>query len=293
MASPPDLPTFHHSHFAPALIAAQRDHSVSVCLPTRECASTIGPIVGALCAQVDLGTIDDVVVIDANSADATAEVARAAGAQVHQEADLCADFGPCLGKGDAMWRALTVLSGDVIVYLDADNAAFGAHYVTGLLGPIVCERSIDFVKAFYHRPFHQAGISLPHGGGRVNHLLARPVLSIFYPQLASIRQPLAGEVAAKRTLLEALPFASGYGVEVAMLIDAFNHLGASRIAQVDLDLHLNDHQPLPQLAKMSSIVMATIARRLAAEGRLQPDDPATGTFDAAGPERPPLATLVT
>ena len=149
-------------------------------------------------------------------------------------------------------------------YLDADTAGFSAHYAIGLLGPLVCvgpgDRGvadevseeitggeIAFVKAFYKRPFEHGGVSLPEGGGRVNHLLARPALRLFYPQLAAVSQPLAGEVAARRELLERVPFATGYGVEIGMLIDVWREVGMEGIAQVDLEEHRNRHQPLSAL----------------------------------------------
>ncbi|HYM45059.1 MAG TPA: glucosyl-3-phosphoglycerate synthase [Solirubrobacteraceae bacterium] len=280
--------TFHHSRYSPARIArarAQRGLGVSVCLPARECAGTVGEIVAALVGLREQGAIDEIVVVDAGSADGTAAVAERAGAAVHQEAELMPELGRVLGKGDAMWRALPKLRGEIVCFLDADTAGFQAHYATGLLGPLLCEPlEIEFVKAFYRRPFEQGGVSLAEGGGRVNHLLARPALGLFYPELAAFRQPLAGEVAARRELLERVPFATGYGVEVGMLIDVWREVGLRRMAQVDLDEHRNRHQPLQALGPMARTVLATIARRLEGEGRL------TGV-ELAEPvlERPPLA----
>jgi glucosyl-3-phosphoglycerate synthase len=275
--------TFHHSRYTAQRIAAAREHSVSVCLPARECAATVGPIVGELCALREAGAIDEIAVVDAASADGTAEIARAAGARVLQEAELAPDSGPVLGKGDAMWRALPQLRGELVCFLDADVARFSPHYVCGLLGPLVCEPGVAFVKAFYERPLTHGETRVPGGGGRVNHLLARPALALFYPELAGVRQPLAGEVAAQRALLEAVPFATGYGVEVAMLIDVWRAAGLDAIAQVDLGEHLNRSQPLAALAPMAATVLATIARRVAQEGRLH------GIADEAPPERPPHA----
>jgi glucosyl-3-phosphoglycerate synthase len=321
--------TFHHSLYPPERIAAARGQrtvagrtpgaqagplrgsgagprpSVSVCLPARECAGTVGAIVTALVGLRELGAIDEIVVIDAASADGTAEVARRAGATVHQEAELLAEWGPVLGKGDAMWRSLAVLEGELVCFLDADSEVrvggeaadevgtgrgaadgvgtdreadddlgtgregFPAHFATGLLGPLIFEPGVQFVKAFYRRPFVQGGVSLAEGGGRVNHLMARPALALFYPELAGVRQPLAGEVAARRELLERLPFATGYGVEIAMLIDAWRDLDLEGFAQVDLGVHHNPHQPLQALTPMAYTVLATIARRLEREGRLR------------------------
>ncbi|HWX88214.1 MAG TPA: glucosyl-3-phosphoglycerate synthase, partial [Solirubrobacteraceae bacterium] len=272
--------TFHHSLYPADRIAKEREVSVSVCLPARECGGTVGEIAGALARLREMGAIDELVVVDAASADGTARVAEAAGAKVVQESELMPetvpDLGPVLGKGDAMWRALSVLSGELVMFLDADTEGFSEHFATGLLGPLVCEPEIDFVKAFYRRPFEQDGISLPEGGGRVNHLMARPALSLFYPPLGAVRQPLAGEVAARRELLERIPFATGYGVEVAMLIDVWHEVGLDGIAQVDLELHRNRHQPMAALSEMSETVLAAIVRRLVSEGRLSGEGIAGG-----------------
>lgn len=276
--------TFHHSLYPPQRIAAERTRSVSVCLPARECVATVGEIVGALAGLREAGALDEIVVVDAASEDGTAAVARAAGATVLQEAELRPELGPVLGKGDAMWRALGSLSGELVCFLDADSEAFSAHFATGLLGPLVCEPDVAFVKAFYRRPFEHDGVVLAEGGGRVNHLTARPALALFYPELASVRQPLAGEVAARRELLERVPFVTGYGVEIAMLIDVWREVGGERIAQVDLDVHRNRHQSLAALTPMAFTVLATIARRLEREGRL------TGASVSEAPiERPALA----
>jgi glucosyl-3-phosphoglycerate synthase len=287
--------SYHHSRFPPSRIAAERaerELTVSVCLPARECAATVAEIVGVLLELREEGAIDEIVVVDAGSADGTAMVAERAGAVVWQERELLPSYGPVLGKGDAMWRALSVLDGELVCFLDADSEDFSAHFVTGLIGPLVCEPAVSFVKAHYRRPF----LGDSDGGGRVNHLTARPALALFYPQLAQVRQPLAGEVAARRQLLERLPFATGYGAEIAMLIDAFTEVGLAGIAQVDLDEHRNRHQPLSALTPMALTVLATIAARLEREGRLTEAQAATpgergAAAELAPPERPPLADL--
>ncbi len=286
--------SFHHSLYPASRVAAERQQSVSVCLPARECAETVGEIVGTLVRLREEGAIDEVVVVDADSVDGTAAVAEGAGARVLQESELMTSHGPVLGKGDAMWRALSALEGELVCFLDADTQAFCAHFATGLLGPLVCEQRVSFVKAFYRRPIANGGRaggegegggdSEGEGGGRVNHLTARPALALFYPALAGVRQPLAGEVAARRELLEGIPFATGYGVEIAMLIDAWRALGLDGIAQVDLEEHRNRHQPLSALTPMAQTVLATIARRLEQDGRLH-------DVDGAPVERPPLRTV--
>jgi glucosyl-3-phosphoglycerate synthase len=276
--------SFHHSLYPAARIAAEREATVAVCLPARECAQTVGAIVAGLAQLREAGAIDEILVVDAGSADGTALAAERAGATVLQEAELLPAAGPVLGKGDAMWRSLSALRSELVCFLDADSEGPTGHYATGLIGPLVCEPGVSFVKAFYERPYNAGAISIPAGGGRVNHLLARPALELFYPELACVRQPLAGEVAASRELLCSLPFATGYGIEVAMLIDAWRAVGLEGIAQVDLGVHRNRHQPLAALTPMARTVLATIARRLEQDGRLAGLDP-----DAPPAERPPLA----
>jgi glucosyl-3-phosphoglycerate synthase len=285
--------SFHHSLYPAERIASERDVSVSVCLPARECAGTVGEIVAALATLREAGAIDEVVVLDAGSADGTAQIAQRAGARVLQESALLPAHGPVLGKGDAMWRALSALEGELVCFVDADTEAFSPHFATGLIGPLVCEAGVAFVKGHYRRPLGgeadaagaaDDGLERGVGGGRVNHLMARPALALFYPELSAVRQPLAGEVAARRELLERLPFATGYGVEIAMLIDVWREHGLDAIAQVDLDEHRNPHQPLSALSPMAATVLATIARRLVREGRLE-------DFDGGPLERPPLASV--
>jgi glucosyl-3-phosphoglycerate synthase len=202
-----------------------------------------------------------------------------------------------LGKGDAMWRALSVLEGDLVCFLDADSADFGRHFAVGMLGPLVELTGVSFVKACYRRPFNAGVVSLPDGGGRVSQLTARPALALFYPELAAVQQPLAGEIAARRELLERLPFTTGYGVEIGMLIDVLETVGLDAMAQVDLDLRQNSHQPLPALTPMAFAVLRAIAVRLQRDGRLDGFDP-TGLLGGDGEfqapplvERPPLASL--
>ena len=262
--------TFHHAEFGVERLARERELTVSACLPTREEAATIGGIVDALVELRDRGVIDQVVVIDAASADGTAAIAAEHGAEVFDENTLLPGIGRVLGKGDAMWRALTVLHGDVVCYLDADSEDFGPHFASGVLGPILCEPGVEYVKGFYRRPFKSGGVAAPSGGGRVTELTARPLLNLFYPELAQLRQPLAGEIAARRTLLEGLPFASGYGVEIAQLIDAYRAVGVHALAQVDLDVRQNRHQSLAALGPMAYAVLRAVVERLVREGRFDP-----------------------
>ena len=275
----------------------RKRETVTVVLPTREVADTIGPILERLSTLGNV--IDQVLVIDAASKDDTAAIAAELGAEVHQESELLPEFGPALGKGDALWRSLAVATGDLIVYLDSDTRDFSPHFATGLLGPLLCEEGVQLVKGYYRRPFSVAdGRELPADGGRVTELTARPLLSAFYPDLAGFIQPLAGEMSARRSLLERLPFACGYAVETAMLLRARNELGGTEgMAQVDLDVRRHHHQPLRDLGPMAYAVLRAILERLREEGRLL-DDPAPPLQTADGRlvqvelvERPPYATL--
>jgi len=280
------LRAFHHSDFPPERLVVEREATISVCVPARDEAQTIAPILETLLALRERGAIDQVVVVDGASRDGTAELAARLGAEVHPQAALLPEQGPVLGKGDAMWRALSVLTGDVVCFLDADSGRFGPHFACGVAGPLVCERGVDFVKAFYRRPFRIGEHELPSGGGRVSELAARPLLELFYPELAGFRQPLAGEFAARRELLERLPFATGYAVEIALLIDVHREVGLGAMAEVDLDVRENRHQPLGDLAPMAQAVLGAVAARLEREGRL-----ALAHGPAGVVERPPLRSL--
>jgi glucosyl-3-phosphoglycerate synthase len=292
--------TYHHSAFPARELAALGPRSVSVCLPARNEAPTIGPILDCLVPLREQGVVEQVVVVD-DSTDGTADIARRRGAEVYAQSALMAEFGPVRGKGDAMWRALSVLTGDVVCYLDADSEEFGEHFALGLVGPLLRDPRIQFVKGFYRRPLRTAGSTQPSGGGRVTELLARPLLNRFYPDLAGVLQPLAGEIAARRDLLERLPFACGYSVDVALLLDAWRVAGLDALAQVDLDVRQNQHQPLAELGPMAAAVLAGVVSRLERDGRLEPSvDPGflapapDGTFTERGTpllERPPMAEL--
>ncbi len=283
--------TFAYGAFPPERLAAGRESTVSVCLPARNEARTIGPILEQLVPLRDGGVVDQIVVVD-HSSDGTAEIARELGAEVHDQDELMPELGPVLGKGDAMWRSLPILTGEVICFLDADSEQFGAHFACGVIGPLLCVPEISFVKGFYRRPFRVGATTVPDGGGRVTELTARPLLNLFYPDLAAVRQPLAGEIAARRELLERLPFATGYGVDIGLLIDAYSVAGLDAIAQVDLDVRQNAHQPLRDLGPMAYAVLRAVAVRLEREGRLRGPLPATFTAAGVDAPQPPLAEPV-
>ena len=282
--------SFHHAEFPADRLHAERDETISVCVPAREEAATIAAVVAPLIALLEAGVIDQVVVLDDDSRDGTGAIAAGLGAEVVRPGALLPDFGPVLGKGDAMWRALSVLRGELVCFVDADSEDFGAHFACGLLGPLVCEQDVQFVKGFYRRPFKNGRDDVqPTGGGRVTELTARPLLEAFYPELAAVRQPLAGEIAARRELLERMAFCTGYAVEMGLLLDVWASVGIEAIAQVDLRTRQNRHQPLADLRPMAAAVLAVVTDRLQREGRLLP---AGATPQArALPERPPLAAL--
>jgi glucosyl-3-phosphoglycerate synthase len=276
--------SFEHADFPLELLVERKRRSLSVVLPAREVSDTVGPIVERILSLE--GLVDQVLVVDAASEDGTAEIAGRAGAEVRQQAELLPDLGPVLGKGDAMYRSLAAVRGDLVVFIDADTRDFQPHFVTGLAGPLIAADEVRFVKGAYRRPFVTGGVEVPDGGGRVSQLTARPLLSAFYPDLAALRQPLAGEVAAPREVLERLPFATGYAVETAMLLDVREMVGAGAIAQVDIGERRNFHQPLEALRPMADTVLATVCERLRREGRLVADSPSSAIV-----ERPPFASL--
>jgi len=283
--------SFHHAEFPADRLRAERVQTISVCVPAREEAATIAGVVAPLIALRETGAIDQVVVLDDDSLDGTGAIAARLGAEVVRPAALLPGFGPVLGKGDAMWRALSVLTGELVCFVDADSEDFGAHFATGLLGPLVCVEGVQFVKGFYRRPFKNSDSQVqPTGGGRVTELTARPLLAAFYPELAAIRQPLAGEFAARRELLERMAFCTGYAVEMGLLVDVYtaSWAGIEAIVQVDLDVRQNRHQSIADLAPMSAAVLAAVTSRLRREGRLVADDVCA---DRELRERPPLAEL--
>ena len=279
--------SFHHAEFPAERLRAARAETISVCVPARDEAATIAAVVGPLVALRDAGVVDEVVVADGASADGTGAIAAGLGADVVDPSKLLPQFGPVQGKGDAMWRALSVLEGDLVCFVDGDSEDFGAHFALGLLGPLVCEPGVQFVKGFYRRPFKaNGGPAEPTGGGRVTELTARPLLQAFYPELGDVRQPLAGEFAARRELLERMPFCTGYAVEMGLLLDVHAAAGIDALAQVDLDSRQNRHQRLEDLTPMAAAVLGAVTSRLRRAGRLFDDGDA-----AALPERPPLAQL--
>jgi glucosyl-3-phosphoglycerate synthase len=234
--------------------------SVSVCLPARNEEATVGAIVATIVDEVveRHPLVDEVLVVDDGSTDATAAVARAAGATVVASADVLPEEGAGRGKGEALWKSLAASRGDLVVWCDADVVGFEAGFVTGLLGPLLVHPEVAFTKGFYERPLTESG-----GGGRVTELTARPLIALLVPALGEVRQPLAGEYAGRRSVLERLPFEQGYGVELGLLVDLLDALGPEAMAQVDLGRRVHRNRPLHELAPQAVAVMQAVLRRRA------------------------------
>lgn len=256
----PAIRTFRADEFAPdELLDAKRDQRVSVCLPARNEAGRVGAIVERIRTELveRHPLVDELIVIDDHSTDATASEAQAAGATVFDAAEVLPSYGEGHGKGEALWKSLFVSEGDLVVWCDADIVGFEASFVVGLLGPLLTRNDVDFVKGFYERPLDGE----PGGGGRVTELVARPLLAQFFPKLTSVIQPLAGEYAGRRAVLEHLPFSQGYGVDIGLLIDVADRCGIERLAQVDLGVRHHRNRPLGELAPQAAAVLQAVMHR--------------------------------
>jgi glucosyl-3-phosphoglycerate synthase len=255
--------------------------STTLVLPTRNVAETIGPILAEVARLNDqTGLIDQVMLVDADSADGTGDIARACGAEVYSENELLPAFGPAQGKGDAMWRSLSVARGDIVMFADADTRNFSRHFIYGTLGPLLARPGLQFSKAAYRRPFTDGDRSVADGGGRVTELMAKPLFNFFCPELTGFVQPLAGEFAARRDLLCTIPFLTGYGVELGIMVDVLRSVGLAGMAQVDLGARQNRHQSLHDLTLMSSVVLRAMTRRASGPPR-----------GAVGPAAPRVRSL--
>ncbi|SDF66253.1 glucosyl-3-phosphoglycerate synthase [Klenkia brasiliensis] len=250
---------------ADALLTAKRagGHRVSVVLPARNEAATVGGLVTDLVARWvdDVPLVDELVVMDSDSTDDTAAVARAAGATVVATADVLPALGSRPGKGEALWKSLAATTGDLVVFMDSDLLNDTAHYVPGLLTPLLTEPRVSYVKGCYTRPLTVDGQVRPAGGGRVTELTARPLLNALWPELAGFVQPLGGEYAGRRSALEQVPFVSGYGVEVGLLVDLLQVCGLPGLAQVDLGTRVHSHQTDEALGVMAGQIVSTVLSR--------------------------------
>jgi glucosyl-3-phosphoglycerate synthase len=259
--------TWHHSRFSDigrlVSLKEQKGLKISLAFPTLNEEATIGKEI--LVMRADLmdryPLLDEIVVIDSSSKDNTRKVAERFGARVFDSKNILPQLGTYRGKGENLWKSLYVLEGDIIVWVDADISNIAPKFVYGLIGPLLEDDETAYVKAFYERPIRSSrGISST-GGGRVTEILVRPLFSYFYPQLARLIQPLSGEYAGRRSLLERLSFSVGYGVELGHLIDILRLSGIEALAQVDLDLRIHRNQSTAALGKMAFGILNTFMAR--------------------------------
>jgi glucosyl-3-phosphoglycerate synthase len=272
------------------LVDAKGDQTVSVCVPAHDEGDTVGAVVSKVRRRLmdRIGLVDEVLVVDDHSSDDTAKVAEAAGARVIDAAEVLADVAGGSGKGEALWRSLYMAKGDIVVWVDADITDFGSHFVSGLLGPLLTDPRVSYVKGYYERPTHGGT-----GGGRTTELMARPVLATLFPHLSTIVQPLSGEFAGRRSLLEQLPFVRGYGVDIGLLIDVAEAVGPAGIVQVDLGTRVHRNRSLEELGPQALTVLQTALDRAGVRSA----NPATLCRPGLPPlvkgfsELPPLVTL--
>lgn len=275
------------------LHAAKGDQTISVCIPARNEQATVAKIVESIRDELmaaELPLVDEVLVLDDRSTDKTAEVAEAAGATVVQVQDVLPELVPGQGKGNVLWKSVAASHGDLIVWVDADLSSFTPAWIAKLVEPMLLDASISMVKGYYERP--EVG---DKGGGRTTELMARPVLGTFFPELGFIRQPLGGEYAARREVLERVPFSMGYGVETGLLIDITKLVGIEGLAQVDLGVRVHRHRPLSELGVQAMEVLHAALQRADIEWQsswgdtlTRPDhEPVRATTDM----RPPLSTV--
>ncbi|MFC4008848.1 glucosyl-3-phosphoglycerate synthase [Nonomuraea purpurea] len=250
------------------LLAAKGQTTVSVVLPARDERDTVGDIVRIIRRELD-GLVDEVVVIDSRSCDDTALVASLAGASVYAQDEILPQLKPLDGKGEALWKSLAVTTGDLVVFSDADIQNFHPSLIFGLLGPLLTDPTIVYAKGCYDRPLH----GTPNGGGRVTELVARPLINLHWPQLAGFIQPLSGEYAGRRSALERVPFLTGYGVELGLLIDLLELAGLDAFAQVDLGSREHTPQTTEALGGMAAQIMLAAWSRLRRQGKIQEGHP--------------------
>ncbi|MFI6694849.1 glucosyl-3-phosphoglycerate synthase [Streptomyces sp. NPDC050433] len=282
-----------------ALVAAKKCAQVSVVLPALNEEATVGRIVSVIRRELMAGPaplVDELVVIDSGSTDRTGEVAAAAGARVVHRDDILPRLPAVPGKGEVLWRSLLVTSGDIVCFVDADLKDFSADFVSGIVGPLLTEPQVQFVKAMYDRPLGDE----PGQGGRVTELVARPLLNLHWPLLAGFVQPLGGEYAVRRSLLERLPFPVGYGVELGLLVDALHTVGLDALGQVDVGVRRHRHQDGQALGRMAAAIYRTAQLRLSRGHLVRPAltqfergeggfEPRTHAVDTE--ERPPMREM--
>ncbi len=259
---------FHHAEFADlrrlVQLKEKQGLTISLVLPTLNEEETIGPIVARAIREMmgRVPLLDEILVIDSTSTDRTREIAEAEGARVVRHSDVLDRYGSFRGKGEGLWKSLYATSGDIIVWADTDVRNWHPRMVYGTLGPLLTEPRLQYVKGYYQRPIVEAGVLKEGGGGRVTELVARPLINLFYPELSGFIQPLSGEYAGRRALLETMPFFTGYAVEIGHLIDAAERVGLEGLGQVDLERRVHRNQELEGLSRMSFVILQAVMKRL-------------------------------
>ncbi|TVR16044.1 MAG: glucosyl-3-phosphoglycerate synthase [Balneolaceae bacterium] len=267
-----DKNTYHHSEFwdLKKLVEAKKKKNltISLCLPTLNEEKTIGKELIIFRSELveRYPLIDEIAVIDSGSEDKTLEVAKNFGADTYLASDILPNLEPKRGKGENLWKAIYQLKGNIIVYVDADISNIHPRFVYGLVAPLIYREEVKYVKAFYDRPLAFSGNVRPSGGGRVTEILVRPLFSLFFPDLTAIIQPLSGEYAVRREVLEQIAFPIGYGVETSHLIDVYHKFGLEAFAQTDLDKRVHENKPTQALGKMSFGILQTFIKRAKALG---------------------------
>lgn len=290
---------FHHSEFADLrrLVALKEKQglTISAVLPTLNEGDTIGAIVRASREQLmeRVPLVDELLVIDSDSTDATCEIAGNEGARVVSHTDVLPQYGSYRGKGEALWKSLFETTGDLVAWSDTDIKDWHPRFFYGTLGPLLTEPRIGYVKAYYQRPIVENGLLKEGGGGRVTELVARPLINLFFPELSGYIQPLAGEYAGRRAHLEAIPFFTGYAVEIGHLIDLADRFGLNGFGQVDMDIRIHRNQDLEGLSKMSFVILQAVMKRLEErhKARLFPELGSTMKLPRSGPQQLSLAVM--
>ena len=269
-----DQNTFHHGEFWDILDLVKEKEkkglTISLCIPTLNEEKTIGKEVLILKSELmeRYPLIDEFAVIDSGSKDRTLEVANSYGADTYLASNILPEVGDKRGKGENLWKAIHQLKGDIICYVDADISNIHPRFVYGLIAPLIQKDQVQYVKAFYDRPLNYSSGLRASGGGRVTEILIRPLFSLFYPELTNIIQPLSGEYAARREVLEIIPFPIGYGVETSHLLDLYQKFGIDAFAQTDLDRRVHRNQTTNALGKMSFGILQTFINRLHSQGKI-------------------------
>ncbi|PAW62892.1 MAG: glucosyl-3-phosphoglycerate synthase [Verrucomicrobiia bacterium Tous-C2TDCM] len=304
--------TFHHSEFwdMQELVRAKRDAglTISLCIPTLNEEKTIGKEIIVFKSELmdRYPLLDEIAVIDSGSSDRTLEIAASFGADTYLSSEILPQYGSKPGKGENLWKAIHQLRGDIICYVDADIKNIHSKFASALVAPLIYRPEIQYVKAFYDRPLAVSDDLRPSGGGRVTEILVRPLFSMFFPELTALIQPLSGEYAVRREVLESLPFPIGYGVETSHLIDLYKSSGLDAFAQTDLDNRIHRNQPTSDLGKMAFGILQGFMKRLRDYGMVKELPDLHGLFrqfQAEGhryeqvtreifeEERPPMITL--